>query len=527
MGKEQTMRLVSPVLFLFVLSLVAVTVPAAPAQADCGLFIELSPEYGLPGTDVTVSGHGFAAGVLVDIYYDGTTEDDRVDTRTTSSSGDFTVTITIPEGCQGHHQVLAKGKYASADTYFTVKSGLTVSPDNGPPGITVAVKGKGFASSEDDIELLYYLDDGYETVESRITADAQGSWETSFQVPPSGRGEHKIDARGAVSHLYEVEDAIFTVTAGISLDESSGFVGDPVTMTGSRFAAYEKGIQILFGGQAVVTDVEADSKGEWEASFEVPEMPAGEHDVTAQGEQTRKEAVGDLSFEIEPDIVLSPTEGHVGTNLTVIGHGFAASEELVITYDDTQVATPTANDKGSFDVSFPVPESPHGERQVTAGHAGENHANAIFTMESAPPATPTPVAATDRSRLGFAGNITPTFQWSGVSDDSGVRYSLQIATSNAVADAGEFAHPIVSVTDLVGTNYTLKETEALSQGTYYWIVQAVDGAENEGDWTTAYSFRVGLLPKWAFIAIIVAVVVLISALIRALIRRRGVYYDRW
>ena len=101
MGKEQTMRLVSPVLFLFVLSLIAVTVPSLPAQAQCGgPSIELSPEYGLPGTDVTVYGHDFAADVLVDIKYDG----DLVATERTGSKGDFTVTITILDGGPGSLQ---------------------------------------------------------------------------------------------------------------------------------------------------------------------------------------------------------------------------------------------------------------------------------------------------------------------------------------------------------------------------------------------------------------------------------------
>ncbi|HUW46299.1 MAG TPA: hypothetical protein VMW50_10970, partial [Dehalococcoidia bacterium] len=213
--------------------------------------------------------------------------------------------------------------------------------------------------------------------------------------------------------------------------------------------------------------------------------------------------------------------GHVGMDLAVAGHGFAANEDVVIMYDDSQVVTAETDDRGSFDVSFSVPESQHGGRLVTAGYAGENHANAIFTMESDPPGTPTPISPSNRSRMGFMGEVTPTFEWSAVSDDSGVRYRLQVAT-NANFTASSV---IASVTDLTEASYTL--TEALPYGTYYWIVRAVDGAENEGDWTAARSFRVGLLPMWGLIVAIVAVVVLLAALIRALVRRRSIYYDRW
>jgi len=518
------MRLLSRVLVILVVCLIAMALPAVPAQAQVcdGPFIELSPSSGVPGTEVAVVGDRFDAGDYIDIYYDGTGEDDRVATGRTNISGDFTITFTIPEGCKGPYRVLAHVGYVKVHTYFTVKPGLIVSPEKGPVGTTVTVEGLGFAMNEGGIELMFYLDGSYETVERNIIADAKGSWERSFQIPPSTRGEHKIDAQGAVSRLYEVEDATFEVTPEISIDKSSGSVGESITMTGGRFAANERDIQILFDGEAVVTDIRADDTGYWEESFEVPEMPAGEYSVTADGEWTQD--LGELSFEIEPGIVLSPDEGHVGMNLTATGRGFASNEDVDIMYDGSQVATAETNDKGSFNVSFSVPESKYGERMVTAGYAAGNAANAIFTMESDPAPIPELISPPDGGRMGLRGKVTPTFEWSEVSDDSGVRYSLQIATSENVTASGEFVDPMVSVAGLVETSYTLEETEALPLGTYYWIVQAVDGAENESGWTVARSFRVGLLPLWGFIATIVAAVVLLVALIRLLVRRRIYYY---
>jgi hypothetical protein len=192
-------------------------------------------------------------------------------------------------------------------------------------------------------------------------------------------------------------------------------------------------------------------------------------------------------------------------------------------YDGSQVETAETNAKGSFEASFVVPESQHGRRLVTARDAAGNNATAIFTMESDPPDTPELISPPNGSRVGFIGKVRPTFEWSEVSDDSGVHYSLQIATSANVTATG-FADPIVSVLDIVGTNYTLEKTEALPYGTYYWIVQAVDGAENAGNWTAVRSFHAGLLPLWAFIVIIVAIVVLIGALVYFFVRRRGIHY---
>jgi hypothetical protein len=507
----------------------ATVLPAAPTQAqECdGPFIELFPSSGAPGTEVAVLGDRFIAGKYIDIYYDGTGEDDIVATGRTTISGDFTILFTIPEGYKGGYRVRAKvGANVGCDivdAYFTVKPGLTVSPEIGPVGTTVTVQGQGFANNEGGIELRYYLDDSYETVESNIIADARGSWETSFQIPPSTRGEHKLDAEGDDSRPYEVIDAIFRVTSEISIDKSSGHVGESITMTVSKFASNERGIKILFDGEAVVTDIRADALGDWEASFEVPEMPTGEYSITAEGEQTKQEDIEELIFEIKPGIVLSPDEGHVDMDLTVAGQGFAANEDVVIRYDGIQVTTATTNDKGGFDVSFSVPESKYGEHQVTAGYAADNAVSAIFIMESGPPDTPELISPSNKSSVGFRGSITPTFEWSEVSDDSGVHYRLQISTS-ANFNASSV---IVSVTDLTETSYTLEEADALPYGTYYWIVQAVDGAENESDWTGAHSFRVGLLPLWGLIAAIAAGVVLLIILIRALVRRRSIYYDGW
>jgi hypothetical protein len=512
------MKLLPGLVIVLVVCLIAIVLPAVPAQAQqCYKpFITLSPKSGVPGTEVAISGRRFAEDAYVDIYYDET----RVATGMTDIKGGFTITITIPESYKGTHNVRAGGGDDTADAVFIVKQGLTVSPEKGPVGTTVTVKGQGFAKDEEDVELRYYFNGSYETVEGNITANAKGSWKTSFQIPLSTRGEHKIDAQGAESKFYDVQDAIFKVTPGISLDKSSGIVGESITVTGSRFTANEKDIKILFDGGSVVTDIKADNQGGWEESFQVPEMPTGTYSVTAEGELTPEEDSIELSFEIKPDIVLSPDEGYAGMNLTVTGHGFAADKNVVVKYDGSQKATATTNDQGSFEASFSVPESHYGERQVTAEDAEGNKTEqpAIFTMESDPPNTPALISPANGSRVGLIGRVRPTFKWSAVSDDSGVYYSLQIATSANVTASSI----IVSVTGLTETTYTLQRP--LSYGTYYWIVQAVDGAENGSAWTAARSLRAGLLPLWGFIAIITATAVGIIALVRFLLRRRGIYY---
>ena len=520
------MKLVSRLTIVFLMCLLAMALPAAPAQAN-GAYITLSPSSGFPGEEVTVRGYNFTADRWVDIYYylDGSRI--WIDDVETNEDGDFRwVTFEVPESYKGAHTVRAEvSNTIYADASFTVKPGLTVTPQEGPVDSRVIVTGRGFAESETGIEVRYCVNGADETVLENIRADARGRWEADFKIPASISGAHKIDARGTRSSFAAVEDAIFTVIAGIRIDKSSGTVGESIRMTGGGFAARERKIKILFAGEAVLEGIEADDRGYWQENFEVPEIPGGTYTVTAQGDFTAKTDVGEISFEIKPGIMLSPDEGHVGMNITAHGRGFAANKDVVIMYEDDDVATATANDKGSFEVIFSVPESRHGGRQVTGEDTEGNKTEqaAIFTVESDPPPTPELISPRDGGRVGFAGKVRPRFEWSEVEDVSGVYYSLQISASANVTTTGEFVDPIVKLERRVGSNYTLEKAEALSHGTYYWIVQAVDGAENAGNWTALQSFRAGRLPMWAFIVIIVFAVLGAAAAIYFFLVRKRMY----
>jgi hypothetical protein len=516
------------VAIVLIICLVAMALPAAPAQAvDTGASITLDPDDGVPGTNVTIEGDNFTAHKDLDIYYyrdAANTTRVRVLQVETDEDGDFEDTFVVPESYTGIHEVRAYiGTSLQAAGNFTVVPGLTVSPKKGPVGTNVTVKGHGFAEDEEKIKLRYYLDGNYTTIAQNIVADGYGGWEKSFQIPLSAQGNHKIDAEGEDSSLAEVQDAAFEVTPGISLDKSSGSPGEGVAVTGRGFAAGERDITILFAGEAVETEIRADTTGYWQESFEVPERPKGTYSVTAEGEFTDEEDVSGVNFEIKPGLVLSPNQGHVGMNLTVTGGGFSTSKDVEVMYDGGQAATGRTNSKGSFNVTFAVPESPHGARQVTAEDTAGNDATAIFTMESDRPDVPELISPPDESRVGLVSRVRPTFEWSEVSDESGVRYSLEIASSANVTTAG-FVEPVLSKQGLVGTNYTLNATEALPYGTYYWIVQAIDGAENESGWTAARSFTAGLLPLWAFILAIVVIVAAIGTLVYFFVFRKRIHY---
>jgi hypothetical protein len=515
------LRLIVPLVICLVA--IAISIPSIPTRADCnGPYIELMPGSGVPGTQLTVQGVRFVPDKPIDIYYDGVLLSEGT---FISPAGEFSVPFTVPESYKGDHDVVVQVGTVRMETRFYATPGLALSPVRGQEGTTVTVTGHGFVKNEENIQLMYFTDeDTYDTVGQDIEADTNGFWETTFEIPVSGRGEHKLDAEGHFSQTFDVKNASFTVTPGMSIDKSSGIVGESVTVNGARFEVYEKDIRILFNGQPVVTGIKADGEGNWEETFDLPELATGNYTVTVDGQYTAAQDIVPLSFEITPTILLSATTGYVGMNVTVTGYGFIADKTVSLMFDGKQQGTAMTDGQGNFEGSFLVPQSHHGDHEIAIGYSATSTARATFTVESDPPDTPLLSSPSDGTRVGVRSGVTPTFQWSAVSDDSGVNYDFQLSTSSDVTSTGEFADPVVSVSSLAGTTYTLKE--GLPLGTYYWIVRAVDGAQNEGGWSTPRSLRVGIMPLWAFIAIIVAVVVLVIFLARALIRRRR-YADWW
>ena len=519
------MKSLSRLIIAFAICLITLPAMANPVQADAPT-IWLSDSSAYVGDEIRVYGEGLGDYYgAVWVYYEVNGDWKMVDKDYVSIGGDLeTDYFDIPESASGSHQIRVCATNDEDDyfirTEFTVKPNLQIlSPADaeGPVGTEVKIKGTGFGEDEEDIEVRYYLDGSdYETVKRNITASEYGSWEIAFTVPASGKGDHKIDAKGDDSSLSEVKDATFKVKPGISLSKSSGYVGDMVTVKGSGFKDEESGVRVTYDGTQVGSRVTADENGAWEISVEVPPSTEGRHTIDAYGSSTSAASISDKHFTVKPKATLAPTEGHVGTSLSVSGDGFDGSKSVSITYDGTQMTTTTTSDKGSFSgVSFTAPKSVHGKHPVMVTDASGNSVTIDFVMESDAPAKPTLSTPSNDSRLGFIGKQTPTFQWSAATDPSGVSYSLQIASDPNFASL-----MVPEISGLTETSYTLFEGQALPYGTYYWSVKAVDGAQNDSGWTTAYCFQVGLIPLWAFIVIVVVIVALIAALLFLFVLRR-------
>lgn len=541
-------------LFRLVIALVicgmAIPAMATPVQADPGFSVKegsISKNEGYVGDEIRIygswdKGHGRYAYIYYELYnededdwpyekveYD---EYDETEERYEFDCKDF----EIPESCMGKHDILICDDDDPDDDIdtveFTVCPFIEIDEDEGPAGTTVEVNGKGYDKDESEIEIRFYLqdpDDDYDNTalydvawSGDITVDDYGSWEdVIFEVPRGKGGKHWIYAVGDEADDIEndnIRGVTFEVLPGISVDAEEGFIGDTVTVTGSGFEQDEEDIKVTYDGDVVAKDIEADEDGCWTGSFDVPESAKGKHKIDAYGKKTKTADIEDKDFTVKPKVTLTPTEGHVGTIISFTGNGFAASKSVTITYGD-QVASSTTDSKGSFPTVTFEAKGTHGEQPITATDAAGNMRSLTFVMESTAPPKPTLSSPTNDSRVGFIRKVTPTFQWQAVDDPSGVSYNLEISTS-----AG-FALVLISKTNLAQASYTLIKEEALSYGTYYWRVKAIDGAQNDSGWSTVYSFKSGLLPLWAFIAIVALIAVLVGILLYFLVFRRRATYD--
>jgi hypothetical protein len=95
-------------------------------------------------------------------------------------------------------------------------------------------------------------------------------------------------------------------------------------------------------------------------------------------------------------LLLNPTQGPVGTLVSVIGMAFSSNSQVSISFETTEVATGFSGSMyGRVSTSFTIPSVSPGTYTVTATDAAGGYATATFTVTSklpTPTATPTATA---------------------------------------------------------------------------------------------------------------------------------------
>jgi len=144
----------------------------------------------------------------------------------------------------------------------------------------------------------------------------------------------------------------------ISLFPDSGHCGDLIQATANVTAAGT--YRICWNSRTPeyrLGTFTAYAAGNYTIAFYVPETAKGVYTVYLTAEDYSQLAT--VYFLVFPSVQIDPDEGPVGTAVTINGYGFAASQDIRISFDD-EVNTDQANTVGSWNLTYTIPATPAG-----------------------------------------------------------------------------------------------------------------------------------------------------------------------
>ena len=315
----------------------------------------VTPTSGPPGTSVTVRASGFNPGAQIDISMDG----DILTTANADNAGKILTIVDIPSNTSGGSKsITANGSSGGNQTTFTVTATLSVAQAQASPGDIVNVSGTGFKSGETGISVTF----GGTRVASGISADSQGLWSTTFEVPNTTAGTHTIKASGSSTSAGDVSQATIILGAGMRVEPTSGVPGTVVRVNGSGARSRER-ITVIVGNNLATVDVNASSKGAWEADVTIPTAPGGRLNIVASGASGKGAST---SFTVTPAISVAKPTGFPGSRLTLTGEGFQANQTgIPINFGEDIVGSASADPLGSWSVVVNIPLAAAGTYTVS------------------------------------------------------------------------------------------------------------------------------------------------------------------
>jgi hypothetical protein len=529
--------------------ILSLLIPLFPTPAHAAEYLFVLPFEGEVGTWLELDGANFRENDVVFIYLSSQYAQigDSIDTEVTAYEHLFTA-HTDSDGLFGHtygfflpdalndgediedvhsgvyyfYAVYQRSYQIVAYVDFLVLDGeINLTIEEGVVGTEVEISGQGLRS--DQQITIKYDGNAIDISGGDSQSDINGDFTCTFIIPESSAGSHTITA---VDESGNTPEAEFTVTPMITINPTEQVTGREVQVSGTGFGRRVT-LTITLDGKAVVTTpliLSTDHDGSFEGSFIVPTSGSHGTRMVEAIDENRNEAEAPL--DIRGGITVSPatsltSPGYAGMELIISGAGFSPGATVTITYsnngDELPIATVIA-ENGDFQVEYTVPSSAAGSHNITAS-GSTSTATVAFIMESEAPPTPTPLTPAIAGTTG----TRAYFDWTDVSDDSGVSYTLQIALDS------DFNLLLLTEKGLETSEYTLTEEEKLESAQkdtpHYWRVKAVDGALNESGWTYPRLFYVGFflsaMPIWTLYLIGIVATALISILIYWLWKRRA------
>ena len=333
--------------------------------------VKVSPASATRGTEITITGKGFADGSAtlkiednvrtgsLDVVDGAFTYTVLTDVKNTSGDNVFGMganDITVND---------SKGKTADAAVH-TVKASFSISPEDISPGEKVVITLKDAPAAEKPTTVRFAGDTTTQVTGTGI-GDADDTLTTTWDVtvPDLGR-TGTLEMRVVVDGIDDLTKNVMVATKDLTLNPSTAVAGQDVTIQGSGFSGsgtQDTSITIDGGDRLAGTDdITVDSGGSMSVTITLPESAtAGDRRIQFKDTVGR---IGRATLTI-PKATLSvePDESLIGSPITVSGEGFPANDLVQITYAegpgasaaDRPIGTATTGPTGVFETTVRVP----------------------------------------------------------------------------------------------------------------------------------------------------------------------------
>jgi hypothetical protein len=375
------------------------------ADFTIGAVITATPDEVAVGDRVTVKGRGFTGGGTIS-YPDVTVGGipclivDYDDPEIIDGDGDFNFEIFVPSvNDEDDYDLMVSDGVLTADVEIevTALAEITITPDYGPQGQTVAISGMNFPNLKEDDSITVDLTGGdpvplVTPVEIKtFDSNSDGTFSGTMRIPAELDGTYTIvayweDPDGILPDTTNEADDDFRIgSVLVLLSDDEGPTGLEVILSGNGFTEAE-GWNATFGGITIFEDETVAAGGLLKqgldaAVFYVPQVAPGTYDIVVMDEDTEIEVVTEFTVTDTTTFEMSPAEAPSGYNITFEGRYwsedvapdfefwvFNDTEEWEITGDvlwgdpGVQLITwPVADlDYGAFDAWW-VMELPNGD----------------------------------------------------------------------------------------------------------------------------------------------------------------------
>jgi hypothetical protein len=404
--------------------------------------LSLSPTSGPRGTEVTATGKGYSSTGTATVWIDngdgsGTADDDAINgtelilaSGIAVSGGTFTATFTADSNFdQGPNTVNAIDGGGTADATgpaFTVSGKVAVSKTSASRGSTVKITLSQYGNGTISTIKFGGVEADLTTPSTGSTTVASNAGSLTIVVPattPLGTQVVAVASSGESTRSTTIE----ITGAPVTISPATAVAGQTVTASGSGFTASSNIASITVGGTAVAAaglvspttfaGIATDNSGNAVVSFKIPTtiLTAGDYNVELTDAAGRTGA--DTLTVPARTMTLTPDTGKRGSTVELAGTGFAAANNITISYTLSGAASAavsasaTADSSGNWAGSIIVPATANIPSTNTITATAATAGGSKTVDHSVPGATivMTPTSASSGDSVTLEGTDFPAF----------------------------------------------------------------------------------------------------------------------